>query len=42
MDAIIAFLNPLIEKMEIYMELLDDYEKDKFIILLYKTLYGLK
>ena len=42
MDVVTVFLNPLIEEMEIYIELLDGYKKDGFIILLYKTLYSLK
>ena len=42
MDAVIAFLNLLIGEMEVYMELPDGYERDGFVALLCKTLYGLK
>ena len=42
MDVMTVFLNPPIEKMEVYMELPDDYERDGFVALLRKILYGLK
>ena len=38
----IAFLNPLIKKIKIYIELSDNYEKDGFVTLLRKILYDLK
>ena len=37
-----VFLNLLIKKMNVYMELPDDYKKNRFVVLLYKTLYDLK
>ena len=37
-----TFLNPPIKKIEVYIELSNNYKKNGFIILLCKTLYGLK
>ena len=42
MDAITTFLNPSIKKMEVYIELPNNYKRDRFIALLHKTLYDLK
>ena len=41
-NAMTAFLNLLIKKIKIYIELSDDYKKNRFIVLLYKILYNLK
>lgn len=41
MDVITAFLNGILEE-EVYMELLDGYEKKGYIVRLLRSLYGLK
>jgi len=41
MDVITAFLNSTLEE-EVYMELLEGYEKAGWIVRLLRSLYGLK